>query len=319
MAGNRQKYVLDRRSFDIRKAGHQVAGAVWTLIKFVLTVLALTVVGYVIFALVYSTPEEKRLKAENKLYEELYPTLPAKIDRIGKDVDRLSRKDAIIYKDIFHADPPQEDPVSSLDFFWGSDSIPDAKLVFYTAEKAEKLTSDAASIDSLFVRIVMALRQPEMVLPPMALPLDSLSYTQVGAGIGTKINPFYTTEASHNGVDLTVAQGTPVYAVAPGTVSSVSHSRRGEGNSVSIKHKGGYITRYSHLQDINVGQGQSVRKGQKIGTAGMSGNSYAPHLHYEVRRDSTVLDPLSYIFASVTPEEYSNMLFMSQHTRQSMD
>ena len=319
MAGSRKQYVLDGRSFDVRKAGLQVAGTIWTIVKFILTVLALTIVGYAIFALVYSTPEEKRLKAENKLYSELYGQLPPKINRIGRDIETLSRKDDIIYKDIFHADPPQEDPVSSLGIFFGSDSIPDAKLVFYTAEKSEKLVSEAATIDSLFISIVEALKDPNLVMPPMSIPIDSLSYTQVGAGIGTKINPFYTTDARHNGVDLIVAQGSPVLAAAPGIVSNVTNSRRGEGNSVTIKHKGGYYTRYSHLREVKVGQGQSVKKGQKIGTAGMSGNSYAPHLHYEVRRDSTVLDPLSYIFASVSPLEYSNMVYMAQQTRQSMD
>ena len=319
MAGSRGKYELDLRNFDLRKAGLQVAGTIWTVVKFILTVLALTIVGYAIFALVYSTPEEQRLKAENKLYTELYGQLPPKIDHIGQDVERLSRKDNIIYKDIFHAEAPQEDPVSSLGIFFGSDSIPDAKLVFYTAEKSDILVKDAATIDSLFVSIVKALKDPDFVMPPMSIPLDSLSYTQVGAGIGTKINPFYTTDAQHNGVDLIVGQGSPVLAAAAGTVSAVSNSRRGEGNTVVIKHKGGYITRYSHLREINVGQGQNVKKGQKIGTAGMSGNSYAPHLHYEVRRDTSVLDPLSYIFASVSPSEYANMVYMAQHTRQSMD
>ena len=319
MAGSKEKYVLDLRNFDVRKAGLQVAGTIWTIVKFILTVLALTIIGYIIFALVYSTPEEKRLKAENKLYSELYGQLPPKIDKIGLDIGTLSRKDDIIYKDIFHAEAPQEDPMSSLGIFFGSDSIPDAKLVFYTAEKSEKLVKDAATIDSLFVSIAKALRDQSMVMPPMSIPLDSLSYTQVGAGIGTKINPFYTTDAQHNGVDLIVGQGSPVLAAAAGTVSQVSNSRRGEGNTVTVKHKGGYVTRYSHLREITVSQGQRVRKGQKIGTAGMSGNSYAPHLHYEVWRDSEVLDPLCYIFASVSPEEYSNMVYMAQHTRQSMD
>ncbi len=116
-----------------------------------------------------------------------------------------------------------------------------------------------------------------------------------------------------------MAQGTPVKAAADGVVSSVQHSRKGDGNTVTIKHKGGYRTRYAHLQDISVSQGQSVRKGRVIATAGMSGNSYAPHLHYEVWRDSTLLDPLNYIFASVSPEEYSNMVYMARHTRQTMD
>ena len=319
MAGGRKRYVMDRRTFDIRKAGHRVAETLWTTVKFVLSVVSLTVVGYVIFALVYSTPEEKRLKAENELYSEIYPSLPGKLDHIGQDIERLARKDGIIYKDIFHSEPPMPDPMSSLGIFFGSDSIPDTKLVFYTAEKSEILLKEAADVDSMFVRIVRALRDPSSVVPPMSIPLDSLSYTQVGAGVGTKINPFYRTDAAHKGVDLFVAEGTPVYATADGVVKSVEMSRRGEGNTLAIKHKGGYVTRYSHLREIKVNVGQSVKKGQKVGSAGMSGNSYAPHLHYEVRRDSTVLDPLCYIFASVSPEEYSNMVYMAQHTQQSMD
>ncbi|MBO4476567.1 MAG: M23 family metallopeptidase [Bacteroidales bacterium] len=296
-----------------------IARTLWTIVKFVLTVVSLTVVGYAVFALLYSTPEEKRLKAENEAYEALYPELVPKLELVGADIERLVRKDDIIYKDIFHAEPPQQDPVSSMDIFFGSDSIPDAKLVFYTAGKADRLLGEAAAVDSLFRSIADALRNPDLVMPPMRLPLDSLSYTQVGAGTGVKTNPFYTTDARHNGVDFIVSQGAPVYASAKGIVSVVQHSRRGEGNTVSIKHPGGYVSRYSHLREISVQQGQSIKEGAVLGTAGMSGNSYAPHLHYEVRRDSLVLDPLNYIFASVTPEEYSNMVYMAAHTRQSMD
>ena len=291
----------------------------WTTLKFVLTVLSLTVAAYAVVALVYSTDEEKRLQEENESYAALYPSLPKKIDKIGTDLETLSRKDDIIYKDIFHSEPPQDDPMSSLGIFFGSDSIPDAKLVFYTAAKADKLTGDAAAVDSLFRHIVSSRKDSDVVLPPMSLPLDSISYTQTGAGIGTKINPFYTTMAQHNGVDFVVAQDTPVLASADGVVSAVKHSLKGEGNTVTIKHKGGYITRYLHLYEIKVSQGQSVKKGKVIGSAGMSGNSFAPHLHYEVWRDSTLLDPLNYIFASVSPDEYSNMVYMARYTKQSMD
>ncbi|MBO4671093.1 MAG: M23 family metallopeptidase [Bacteroidales bacterium] len=313
------KYTLDERNFSIRKAGRDISRAVWKAVKFVLTVLSLTIVGYVVFALVYSTDEEKRLKSLISSYETLYPALPQKVDEIGPDLERLSRKDDIIYKDIFHSEPPADDPMSTLDIFFGSDSIPDAKLVFYTADKAEKLVAEAAEVDSLFRKIVGALKADGFVMPPMALPLDSISYTQTGAGTGTKINPFYTTTAQHNGVDFIVAQGTPVKAAGDGVVGTVQTSRKGEGNTVTIKHKGGYRTRYSHLQDIRVAPGQSVRKGSVIATAGMSGNSYAPHLHYEVWRDSLLMDPLSFIFASVSPEEYSNMVYVAQHTKQTMD
>lgn len=298
---------------------HYVIYYLWTALKFVLTVLSLTVVGYAIVALVYSTDEEKRLEEENELYAGLYPSLPEKVARIDRDLGLLSRKDDIIYKDIFHSEPPQDDPMSTLGIFFGSDSIPDSKLVFYTAGKADRLAGEAAAVDSLFRKIVGSIKDDTLDMPPMDLPLEHISYTQTGAGIGTKINPFYTTTAQHNGVDFIVAQDTPVLAPADGVVSAVNHSLKGEGNTVTIKHKGGYKTHFSHLYEIKVSQGQAVRRGRVIGSAGMSGNAYAPHLHYEVWRDSIVLDPLNYIFASVTPEEYSNMVFMARYTQQSMD
>ena len=70
------KYTLDQRNFGIRKAGRDISRAVWKAVKFVLTVVSLTIVGYVIFALVYSTDEEKRLKEQIAFYEEMYPSLP---------------------------------------------------------------------------------------------------------------------------------------------------------------------------------------------------------------------------------------------------
>ena len=305
MEGNKKRHILRR--------------FVWRPLTFILSVLSLTFVGYAIVCLFYSTEEEKAIKAQNKSYEELYPRVLHKLAGVSNELASLSAQDDGIYKDIFHAEPPADDPMSSLSIFFGSDSIPDSKLVFYTAHKADRLLSDAGQVDSLFKVIVESLNRKDFVMPPMQLPLDSLSYTQTGAGTGEKINPFYTTKAHHNGVDFIVAQGTSVYAPAAGIVSRVSRSRKGEGNTVTIKHQGGYITRYAHLADIFVGQGQSVRKGARIATAGMSGNSYAPHLHYEVWRDTVMLDPLNFIFATVTPEDYTNMVYMARHTKQTMD
>ena len=62
-----------------------------------------------------------------------------------------------------------------------------------------------------------------------------------------------------------------------------------------------------------------VRRGDVIGRVGISGNAYAPHLHYEVLRDTIVMNPVNHFFASVTPAEYLNMVVMSTNTKQSMD
>ena len=113
-------------------------------------------------------------------------------------------------------------------------------------------------------------------------------------------------------------RGTPVFATSDGVVRQVSRSRMG-GIVVEIVHDGGYETAYKHLESASVHNGQTVRAGARIGTVGMSGKSFAPHLHYEVRRNGVPQDPVNYIFASVAPLEYVNMLYVSVNTKQSMD
>jgi murein DD-endopeptidase MepM/ murein hydrolase activator NlpD len=134
-----------------------------------------------------------------------------------------------------------------------------------------------------------------------------------------KVNPFYKVKLSHNGLDMIAPSGEPVYASAKGIVSDVTKSRKGLGNVVTIDHGNGIKTRYAHLADIEVRKGRAVKKGTRIGYVGVSGNSFAPHLHYEVLRDTVVLDPVNHLFASVGPEEYVNILIMSSMTGQSMD
>ena len=153
----------------------------------------------------------------------------------------------------------------------------------------------------------------------MSNALRDFSFAQTGASTGERINPFYKVKIMHNGLDLIAPAGDPVYAAADGVVSSVTRSRKGLGNVVSIDHGNGYVTRYAHLADMEVVKGRKVKKGTRIGYVGVSGNSFAPHLHYEVIRDTVVVDPVNHFFASVTPDEYVNMLIMSASTGQSMD
>ena len=70
---------------------------------------------------------------------------------------------------------------------------------------------------------------------------------------------------------------------------------------------------------MQVRKGVQVRKGACVGYVGISGNSFAPHLYYEVLKDGEYLDPVNFMFASVSPNEYMNMLYMSVSTGQSMD
>ena len=111
----------------------------------------------------------------------------------------------------------------------------------------------------------------------------------------------------HNGIDLAASQGTPVYAVADGAVeaSQKSLDKNGYGNMILIVHcDGDYKTRYAHLHSLFVSKGDLVEQGQKIGTVGATGRVVAKtaksdpsHLHFEVYRNGSRINPLIPLFA----------------------
>ena len=67
------------------------------------------------------------------------------------------------------------------------------------------------------------------------------------------------------------------------------------GNWIVINHGDGFVTKYMHLSSINVNEGDEVRKGQKIGGVGSTGNSTGPHLHFQVELNGTPVNPENYL------------------------
>ncbi len=98
----------------------------------------------------------------------------------------------------------------------------------------------------------------------------------------------------HNGLDIGAPQGTPVVATEDGKVLSSSfHSSWG--NNVLIYHNSTYSSRYAHLTSWAVTQGEFVSKGQVIGYVGNTGYSFGNHLHFEIYKDGTRIDPYPYL------------------------
>lgn len=312
-------YIFDKDNFKFKKAKTSVWVALRKVFVFLIASLSMAVLYYVIFALVFSTDEERRLRQENRMYEKEYPALEAKNRMLADVVEGLQVRDDRIYEEIFHASAPNVDPGSSLDYLTGLDSIPDKDIVKRSEGRLMALEEKAGSIEDNFRSVIAMVQGEDFRMPPMANPLKEFSFAQVGASVGDRVNPFYKVKIAHNGLDLIAASGEPVHAAADGIVEEVVKSRKGLGNVVTINHGDGYRTRYAHLADIEVRKGRAVKRGTRIGYVGMSGNSFAPHLHYEVLRDTVVLDPVHHFFGMVSPDEYVNMLIMSASTGQSMD
>ena len=313
-----RQYIVDK-DFRFKKEKASVWTVICRILMFFVATISLAIVYYILFALVFSTEEERALKQENRLYEQEYPEMASKEALLADVVEGLKVKDDRIYEEIFNTSAPNMDQFSSLEFLMALDSIPDTDIVSHSAGRLDKLEVSAGRVEENFKRVMEAISASDFVMPPMSNPLKDFTFAQTGASIGNKINPFYKVPMKHNGLDLIAPAGDPVYAVADGTVKEIIRSRKGLGNVVVIDHGNGYVTRYAHLADIETRKGRKVRRGARLGYVGVSGNSFAPHLHYEVLRDTLVLDPVNHFFASVTPEEYMNMLIMSVTTGQSMD
>jgi murein DD-endopeptidase MepM/ murein hydrolase activator NlpD len=111
------------------------------------------------------------------------------------------------------------------------------------------------------------------------------------SGFGMRRHPLLNTTKMHTGIDWAASPGTPVVAAGGGRVAFAD--RKGEyGNTVVIDHGGGWQTLYAQLLRIDVREGDCVGFGALIGEVGSTGLSAGPHLHFEVIRDGTHLDPM---------------------------
>ena len=99
----------------------------------------------------------------------------------------------------------------------------------------------------------------------------------------------------HTGIDIAAPFGTTVTAAAPGIVVAVGHSNIGYGNYVVIGHGGGIMTLYGHLLETDVLVGDVVGRGKRIGLEGSTGWSTGPHVHFELRVNDSVVDPMPYL------------------------
>lgn len=99
----------------------------------------------------------------------------------------------------------------------------------------------------------------------------------------------------HDGIDIGAKEGTPVYAAAAGEVVYSDQRLSGYGKLIIIRHSRDMFTAYAHNQRNLVRKGNRVKSGDVIARVGRTGRASAPHLHFEVRRGSTPVDPLAYL------------------------
>lgn len=122
------------------------------------------------------------------------------------------------------------------------------------------------------------------------------SCTRITSGFGPRNAPTAGASTYHQGIDISVPIGTPVYASKAGTVIKATNGTK-EGNYIMIDHGDGFQTIYCHLSSIAVSSGQVVSQGEVIGYSGNTGVSSGPHLHFGIKYNGVYVNPQLYVSA----------------------
>jgi murein DD-endopeptidase MepM/ murein hydrolase activator NlpD len=144
----------------------------------------------------------------------------------------------------------------------------------------------------------MASAQPapnSVVSRPVTPPPANMSFAwpvsgPVIADFGTTTNG-----GKNDGINIATAMDAPIHASASGTVTYAGDELKGYGNLVLIKHSSGYTTAYAHADRLLVQRGDFVAKGQVIGYAGQTGDVTRPQVHFEIRSNTTPVNPRAYL------------------------
>ena len=315
------KYKFNKEQLNFVEDKRGFKGWVKIIFKYFGLSILLALLYYVVFSLLVSTEQEKVLARETQLMEQEYSKLQQKVGVLDNTIKNLQHRDREIYRSIFNAEPPVYSSMGDYDMFEGIDTtrmesmVSDAKMRLDVIEKGMgKVNSTIEEINSALEGLGEGAKSI-----PSIVPIKDFTVRQTGASVGEKMHPFYKTVTMHTGMDLLAATDTPILAAADGVVESAVRNGKKDGINVTINHQNGYVTVYKNMGKMSVRKRQKVKQGDVIGRVGMSGISFAPHLHYEVWYKGQMMNPMDYFFASLTPQMYRDMAVIVANTGQSLD
>ena len=99
----------------------------------------------------------------------------------------------------------------------------------------------------------------------------------------------------NDGINISVPEGTPIKAAENGVVIYSGSSLKELGNAVLVRHDDGTVTVYGNASELKVQRGQKIQRGQTLAASGMSGTASQPQVHFEVRKNASAVNPVTYL------------------------
>ena len=294
-----------------------------SIVRILIVAFAIAVVFILIFNYLILTPSEENLQAENKRLKLQYGLMTKQLETMLKVMDKMADRDDNFYRVMLQLDPMSTATrLSGLTYEQVEDQLSkqsDSWLIDQLSKKMNLLETRIYTQLQSFDQLQEALenQQDRLAHIPSVLPINIADYT-MSSGYGYRVDPIYGAAKFHEGLDFAAPNGTEVFATGDGKVQEAGREA-GYGNMVEIDHGYNYHTRYAHLSEINVKEGDYVKRGQLIGKVGSTGKSTGPHLHYEVRYKDIPQNPVNFYFMDLTPEEYFEMIQIAENAGHVMD
>lgn len=277
-----------------------------------------------IFSQKVNTPEENTLAAELQEMKIQYELLNKKVKQSQKVLQQIEDRDNNIYRSYFEMEPISDDVrkagfggVNRYSKFsdWRYNDLA-TDLAKNVDILNKQLVIQSKSLDD----VILSAKEKEKMLAhlPAIQPVANKDLRRLSSGFGNRLHPILKIQKQHKGIDFAASVGTPIYATGDGKVV-LAGRHGGYGNTVIINHGYGYETLYAHMNRVKAKNGQKVKRGDIIGFVGSSGMSTGAHLHYEVHKDGQVVDPVSYFYQDVSPDEFKILLEKSQQMSVSLD
>lgn len=255
------------------------------------------------------TPSEIALRYENRALVEHLQHTQESLTELEQQLQHISKMDSDMYRSVLGMDPVSDDlrraGTGGADIYSEYDyySQPTSEILRNTASKVDQLERQISvqilSFDE--IKSYYNSNQDRLRNIPAIKPVNGILLS----GFGMRIHPVLRYRRMHEGIDFRADVGTEIYATGDGIVKFAG--RKGTyGNLLEIDHGFGMISRFAHLSSFEDGirPGQRVKRGERVAYSGNTGLSEGPHLHYEIIIDGKPVDPLQYVIADISPEEY---------------
>ena len=319
------KYFFNTHTLRFEKIEVPLKVRLLQTIGFILASIAVGVLFVAILFQYIDSPKEKLLRQQNTAYKESYAVLQERIKQLELQMVELEQRDNEVYRSIFEATPiPDSARVKEIlakNEIRLIQSLSNTALTDNIRNQLNNLSLRMSFQGQSFAEITTMVKNKEKLLRaiPAIQPVSNKNLKRVASGFGYRIDPLYKDSRLHAGLDFSAPTGTPIYATADGEVQIAGFNTDGYGNKVVINHGYGFQTLYAHMVRVIANVGQSVKRGEVIGYVGSTGKSTGSHLHYEVIKRGTKVDPVYYFYNDLTPAQFDRLLKEAAANKQSLD